>query len=156
LIRYNFCLPERDIRAVQYLRKQAEALLTDSSSSNEARKPWHPVAGAQAAAQVLKKMLTREDRGGGDDYSEKGETTRDRTTFNDFNPAAGWSSPEISINSSHSCLLINPSVVLHSDGITDATVVLVAGQASLQSYAVVDNSNAHDPVNGRIMSRQVS
>jgi hypothetical protein len=105
------------------------------------------------AAQVLKRILTREERTKAETDLEFNDEGLYGGSTNSFDPSAGWSSPEVSIDSKHSCLLINPSIVLHNDGAAGSAIVLAADRASLQSYAVMDKSNVDDPISGRIMTR---
>ena len=140
-------------RAVQYIRKQAETQFSESEDTNGNKKFRYTGAGAQAAAQVLKRILTREERSKAESDADSLDEIINSNSISLFDPSSGWSSPEVIIDAAHSCLLLSPSIVLRGDGATNSTVVLVANRASLQSYAIKDKSNADDPINGRIMSR---
>lgn len=73
-------------------------------------------------------------------------------TTEEINPMNGWSD-DVSIRKGHFCLLLKPQIVLRSEASADAVCILAAVQGKLQSYAVMDNANADDPVSGKVMSR---
>lgn len=69
-------------------------------------------------------------------------------------PLSGWSNG-VSLRKSHFGLLLKPQIVLRSEGSgsTDSVLVLAAVQAKLQSFAIMDDANAEDPISGKVMSR---
>ena len=70
-------------------------------------------------------------------------------------PLSGWSDG-VSLSKSHFCLLLKPQIVLRSETDVDHICVLAAVQAKLQTFAIMDVSNAEDPISGKVMSRYAS
>lgn len=105
--------------------------------------------GAQAAANLLRKILT----------GESGPETAVHTSEDPLlkapdvvYPLSGWSDG-VSLRKSHFCLLLKPQIVLRSETHLDSVCVLAAVQAKLQSFAIMDNINVEDPISGKIMTR---
>jgi hypothetical protein len=67
-------------------------------------------------------------------------------------PMHGWTDG-VSLRKSHFCLLLKPQVVLRNIAGRESVCVLAASQAQLQSFSIMDDSNANDPVSGKVMSR---
>ncbi len=99
---------------------------------------------AQAAANVLRKMLVGDD--------EVAFRTSGLEEGKPFDPLDGWSDG-VAIRKGHFCLLLKPQIVLKCDASEDAVCVLAALQATLQSFAIQETANADDPISGRIMTR---
>jgi hypothetical protein len=74
----------------------------------------------------------------------------------EFDPMSGWSHEGVSLEKSHFCLLLKPQVILRCDGAKDSVLVLAAGQATLQSYSILDSANIEDAVSGKIMTRNAA
>ena len=70
----------------------------------------------------------------------------------DIDPMRGWSEG-VSLQKGHFCLLLKPQLVLRSEASSEAVCVLAAVQGKLQTYNVIDDANADDPVSGKVMSR---
>lgn len=144
---YNLASPVDRLwfSAVKFIRDQAEAVAsTEPASTSEKLKG--PVNTAQAAATVLKRILTR-DRNDvsidvADDVAEEGV----------INPLVGWDEG-VALQKRHFCLLLKPQIVLRSEGSPDFVSVLAAVQAKLQSFTILDKSNMEDPISGTIMTR---
>jgi hypothetical protein len=103
---------------------------------------------AQAVAQNLKRILTREERPG----SSEDVSLVPSAPSGKIDPGAGWSEG-VTTRSSHYCLLIKPQIVLSSEATSTSILVLSASTALLQSFSILDNEHIDDPVNGDIMSR---
>jgi hypothetical protein len=76
----------------------------------------------------------------------------DRSSKGDIDPLDGWSDG-VSLRKSHCCLLLKPQVVLRNRSELEETCVISALQAKLQSFAIMDELNAEDPISGKVMSR---
>ncbi len=105
---------------------------------------------AQAAAQVLRKILTGDDSG----KTRMSDTNPSIDDIAVVDPLKGWSEG-VTLEKSHFCLLLKPQVVLRSELSHNSVCVLAALQATLQGYAVLDTTNVDDPVSGKIMTRCV-
>ncbi|KAK7061817.1 golgi-body localization protein domain-containing protein [Favolaschia claudopus] len=127
-------------RAVKFIRDQAEDVGVMSGPDK------HRTLGtAQAAAHALRKILIGNER----KSLEEGPA---REPPIDLDPLDGWSEG-ISVWKGHCCLLLKPQIVLRDEGADVQTCVVAAVQAKLQSYAIMDDSNADDPISGKVMSR---
>jgi hypothetical protein len=82
------------------------------------------------------------------------EATSRGPAVGSFDPLSGWSDG-VSLEKSHFCLLIKPQIVLRSSTSDSSVCLLAATQASAQVFALMDQTNADDPVSGKIMTRQV-
>lgn len=102
---------------------------------------------AQAAALALKNILLG-DRTSSDDSFEEQESD----TWSTLDPLHGWCDG-VSLDKSHCCLLLKPQIILHNREKESETCVVTALQAKLQSFAIMDDFNAKDPVSGKVMSR---
>ncbi len=69
-----------------------------------------------------------------------------------LDPLHGWSDG-VSLKKGHCCLLLKPQVVLQNREKPQETCVVAALQAKLQSFTIMDDSNAKDPISGKVMSR---
>lgn len=133
------------ISAVKFIRDQAEAVVAMEVKQEEDVEKIRTGQGtAQAAAAVLRKIV-------------KGETSKSSVEvcadegLQKIDPLEGWASGVL-LRKSHCCLLLKPQVVLRGEGPKD-TCIVAAMQAKLQSFAIMDKSNADDPVSGKVMSR---
>lgn len=102
---------------------------------------------AQAAALALKNILLG-DRTSFDDSVDEHESDTSSTV----DPLHGWSDG-VSLSKSHCFLLLKPQIILHNREKESETCVVTALQAKLQSFAILDEFNAKDPVSGKVMSR---
>ncbi|KAF5344064.1 hypothetical protein D9758_008855 [Tetrapyrgos nigripes] len=129
-------------RAVKFIRDQAEAALSSLDGDHK--------SAAQAAASVIKRILIgdshKSSEGGG------GATLPVLPSLDELDPMNGWSDG-VSLRKSHCCLLLKPQVVLRNKSSEQDICVVAAIQAKLQSFAIMDDSNADDPVSGKVMSR---
>jgi len=111
------------------------------------------VAGAQnAAANALRRMLTVE---AGPRVSVLMSDEPTPPSSGSVNPLAGWSDG-VSLNKSHFVLLLKPQIVLRSESNSRSVCILAAVQAKSQAFNILDDSNADDPISGRVMTRQAS
>ncbi|KAJ6628726.1 golgi-body localization protein domain-containing protein [Mycena sp. CBHHK59/15] len=127
-------------RAVKFILDQAEDV-----SVMVSRERHRSLGTAQAAAQALKKLLSGHERKSVDE-----EPAHEPPIAMD--PLEGWFEG-VSLQKGHCCLLLKPQIVLRDENASDQTCVVAAVQAKLQSYAIMDDSNADDPVSGKVMSR---
>ncbi|KAJ3799089.1 golgi-body localization protein domain-containing protein [Lentinula aff. detonsa] len=134
-------------RAVKFIRDQAEAIMaTQASDELGDQKSQNP---AHVAATALRKIVGEAFKSGSD--SAKAHVNKAETTA-DLDPMDGWSEG-VSLRKSHCCLLLKPQIVLRNRGEADETCVVAALQAKLQSFAIMDDANADDPVTGKVMTR---
>lgn len=135
--------------AVKFIRDQAKAALAaDLEPEDGGEKLWGGSTPAQMAASTLRKML------GSDQPKSSVEVSTDTALPPDVvDPLNGWSDG-VSLRKSHCCLLLKPQIVMRGEGYKDVCVV-AAVQAKLQSFAIMDDSNADDPISGKVMSRSV-
>lgn len=133
-------------RAVKFIRDQAEAALIDMKGDKLSKGAAET---AQAATSALRRILK------GDTPKTSIEVARDvkATPPDVINPLYGWADG-VSLNKGHCCLLLKPQIVLHGETPKEACIV-AAVQAKLQSYAIMDDKNAEDPICGKVMSRFV-
>lgn len=73
-------------------------------------------------------------------------------TLDNKDPLKGWSKG-VSLRKGHFCLLLKPQIVLRSEANAESVCVLAAVQGKLQTYNIMDDANADDPVSGKVMSR---
>ncbi|EMD40776.1 hypothetical protein CERSUDRAFT_111360 [Gelatoporia subvermispora B] len=130
-------------RAVKFIRDQALAALAEVPSQPDGHKG--PVASAQAAAMAVRKLLVG-------DHDPSTPIERCHHDPAQADPLDGWSKG-VSLRKSHICLLLKPQIVLRSESNAESVCVLAAVQGKLKSVAVMDDSNADDPVSGKVMSR---
>jgi len=132
------------ISAVKFIRDQANAALAiEERKSNDSEKFQGASNPAQLAASALRKILKGESKPSVEiSADERGE---------DVNPLNGWSNG-VSLRKSHCCLLLKPQIVMCGQEPKD-TCIVAAVQAKLQSFAIMDDYNADDPVSGKVMSR---
>lgn len=138
---------------MKFIRDQALAAIDDLQKDAEQDKHKGPAASAQAAAaQAVRKIL------GGGENTSGGRTSIDITSQPDFqnatskDPMRGWSDG-VSLRKSHFCLLLKPQVVLRSEASAESVCILAAVQGKMQSYRIMDDANADDPISGKVMSR---
>ncbi|KAF5390524.1 hypothetical protein D9757_002702 [Collybiopsis confluens] len=132
-------------RAVKFIRDQAlSAKVKDSPEDQKSHNP------AQVAASAIRKILTGETSKPSQEI-ERGRVTRIETT-RPLDPMDGWSEG-VSLRQSQCCLLLKPQIVLRNRGEADETCVVAAVQAKLQSFAIMDDANADDPITGKVMTR---
>ncbi|KAJ7764981.1 golgi-body localization protein domain-containing protein [Mycena maculata] len=146
MMQYYYCSRSRRgieyhmaTRAVKFIRDQAEDV-----SVMAARDKHRSLGTAQAAASVLRKLLSGHERKSLDEGPVHDRIEKD--------PLEGWSEG-VSLLKGHCCLLLKPQIVLRDESALDQTCVVAAVQAKLQSYAIMDDSNIDDPVSGKILSR---
>ncbi|KAF8826840.1 hypothetical protein HHX47_DHR5000618 [Lentinula edodes] len=127
-------------RAVKFIRDQAEAILaTEATIDSDEQKTQNP---AHVAASAIRKIVGDAFKSGSD--NSKVHVTKAETSAH-FNPMDGWSE-SVSLRKSHCCLLLKPQIVLRNRGEVDETCVVAALQAKLQSFAIMDDANADDPI----------
>lgn len=138
---------------MKFIRDQALAAIDELQKDAEQDKHKGPAASAQtAAAQAVRKIL------GGGENTSGGRTSIDITSQPDFqnatskDPMRGWSDG-VSLRKSHFCLLLKPQVVLRSEASAESVCILAAVQGKMQSYRIMDDANADDPISGKVMSR---
>jgi hypothetical protein len=132
--------------AVKFIRDQAKAALAAHHEPEEGgEKTWGNSKTAQMAASTLRKML------GSDQPKSSVEVSTDTVVLptDAVDPLSGWSNG-VSLRKSHCCLLLKPQIVMRVEG---HNCVVAAVQAKLQSFAIMDDSNADDPISGKVMSR---
>ncbi|KAI9001069.1 golgi-body localization protein domain-containing protein [Trametes punicea] len=134
-------------RAVKFIRDQAQAALAEFH--REAGKHKGPAASAQAAAVAVKKLLMGE--GGATSSVEFVPQTVSKLPAS-VDPLHGWGEG-VSARKGHFCLLLKPQVVLRSNADTESVCILAAVQGKLKTFAIMDDSNAQDPVSGKVMNR---
>ncbi|KAJ7638917.1 golgi-body localization protein domain-containing protein [Roridomyces roridus] len=147
LMQYYYCSRSRRgveyhmaARAVKFIRDQAE----DASFMSK-RDKHRSLGTAQAAAQALRKILSGHER-----KSMEEEPVQEPPMGT--NPLEGWFEG-VSLFKGHCCLLLKPQIVLRTEAASNQTLVVAAVQAKLSAYAIMDDSNADDPVSGKVMSR---
>jgi hypothetical protein len=116
---------------------------------NDNNKHKGPASSAQAAAHVLRKILSGDKGSSTAVHSSEGHLPQ---VVDVIDPLNGWSNG-VSLRKSHFCLLLKPQIVLRSETNVDSVCVLAAVQAKLQSFHIMDDFNVEDPVSGKIMSR---
>ncbi|OCH92936.1 hypothetical protein OBBRIDRAFT_802282 [Obba rivulosa] len=132
-------------RAVKFIRDQALAALAEVPDEPELDGHKGPVANAQAAAMAVRKFLAGDqDSNAAIQHSDQDPALLD--------PLDGWTEG-VSLRKSHICLLLKPQIVLRSETSAESVCVLTAVQGKLKSFAIMDDSNADDPVSGKVMSR---
>lgn len=136
-------------RAVKFILDQANTVLKDEPLERSSEESTHNPA--QMAALALKKIISGEGR-----KTNSQDDTREALAVPlnivDVDPLDGWPAG-VSLLKSTVGLLLKPQVVLRADGDTEAIAILAAVQAKMQTFAVMDELNAKDPVSGKIMSR---
>lgn len=125
-------------------------LATIDSEHDDTRKGG-PLGISQAAALAFRKMLV-----GDNEQKTAVEISRSHGHVVDepVDPMEGWSDG-VSPKKSHFCLLLKPQVILRCDSEHDSVCVLAASQAHFQTFSIMDDSNADDPVSGKVMTRSV-
>ena len=146
------CLTYSVDSAVKFIRDQAltamEKLQRDAAAHKERR--GTAASATEAAAHAVRKILSRGDGS----PSTSVEITPEPIfhTMNTKDPLKGWSKG-VSLRKGHFCLLLKPQIVLHSETGTESVCILAAVQGKLQTYNIVDDANASDPISGKVMSR---
>jgi nucleoside diphosphate kinase len=135
-------------RAVKFIRDQAAVSLAALQSQ---KKPLGAMLGVTNPANALRKML-KPDHSPRISVLFADETASRGPSMGSFDPLNGWSDG-VSLEKSHFCLLIKPQVVLRSSTSDSSVCLLAATQASAQVFALMDQTNADDPVSGKIMTR---
>lgn len=131
--------------AVKFIRDQANAALAvQDQKTDNPEKLQDSGSTAHLAASALRKMLKIDDS-----KSLVEISTEERREGVD--PLSGWSNG-VSLRKSHCCLLLKPQIVMRGQEAKD-TCIVAAVQAKLQSFAIMDDSNADDPISGKVMSR---
>jgi hypothetical protein len=128
---------------VKFIRDQAKTTVGIYAEHHERRR--YSTNPALAAATALRKIFTG-------DTGQKSSHTTDGAPTDLSDPLCGWSEG-VSLRRSHFCLLLKPQIVLRSESGANSTCILAAVQAKLQSFKIVENLNAEDPVCGKIMTR---
>jgi hypothetical protein len=152
-------------RAVKFIREQAQ---NDAGKGEGLPEEPRKSRTAASRAQTLFKFRRSADERRSPELAalaRLAEHPRASTsTSSRIDPSEGWSDG-VSIRKSHLCLLLKPQFCLqmeHRNGakgekeLPPSTVVISTTSASLQSFDVVDNEHADDPVNGHIMVRLVT
>lgn len=138
-------IAEITFSAIKFLLDQAKAAVSTESQTNNVTKT--NLTAAQAAAVALRRLLT------GDEALQAADTEDPESDASSvLDPLNGWSGG-VSLEKSHCCLLLKPQIVLQNHGEEGETCIVAAVQAKLQTYAVMDEANADDPVSGKVMSR---
>jgi hypothetical protein len=139
--------PNSNVRAVKFIRDQAQAAVaTGIETQGERRSTTNP---AHAAAIALRKILT------GDVWDKLSSDPTDgppKQVSISNDPLSGWIEG-VSLRKSHFGFLLNPQIVLRSEIGSNSTCVLAAVQAKLQSFQIIDDLNAEDHVCGKVMTR---
>ncbi|OBZ70295.1 hypothetical protein A0H81_09960 [Grifola frondosa] len=156
MMQYYYCSRSRRgfeyhmaTRAVKFIRDQAQAALAEFQRDDEKHRGRGPAANAQAAAAVAVRKLLGSDRSSSS-FEVSPKPLSDSPASLD--PLQGWSDG-VSLRKSHFCLLLKPQVVLRSEASTESVCILAAVQGKLKAYAIMDDSNADDPVSGKVMTR---
>lgn len=144
------------VRAVKFIRDQAAAAAEKLQHDPSIRKERRATAASatQAAVQNVRKLL------GGDILGSTSVESSPEPLFHTLDntdPLKGWSEG-VSLSKGHFCLLLKPQFILRNEKAADATegvCVLAAVQGKLQTYNIMDDANADDPVSGKVMSRYV-
>ncbi|KAF7292415.1 hypothetical protein HMN09_01225600 [Mycena chlorophos] len=151
MMQYYYCSQRRRgveyhmaTRAVKFIRDQAEQV--SGVVGVDKHRSLGAAQAAQAAAHALKKILNGHERPSLEDEDPGPEPAIGQ------NPLDGWFEG-VSLNKGHCCLLLKPQIVLRDDWSSERSCVVAAVQAKLQSYAIMDDANAEDPVSGKVMSR---
>ncbi|TCD68203.1 hypothetical protein EIP91_011375 [Steccherinum ochraceum] len=144
LIQYYYCSVARRgleyhmaTRAVKFIRDQAKTAIENLEAEAE-KQP--AASGAQAAAMAVRKMF----------IGESTEATIVQTDVDDepveaaTDPMAGWDEG-VFLRKSHFCLLLKPQIVLRSETSAESVLIMAAVQGKLQTYAIMDITNADDP-----------
>lgn len=141
-------------RAVKFIRDQAhptQAMFQEVQSSEKRQRTT--AAGAQAAANAFRRILTGEER------HQHGNPRRDERqrshSLSNTDPLFGWDKG-VSEKKAHLCLLLKPQIVLCSDKSARSVLVLAADHVVLRNHGILDTFNADDPVSGYVMQRSVS
>lgn len=155
LLQYYYCSRTRRgfeyhmaTRAVKFMRDQARSGAFVSQEGVDESKPKGPGASAQAAAQAFLRRLA-----GDDENKTSVQISRQPLPEPGIVDPLGGCSDGVSLRQSHFCLLLKPQIVLRSEASENAVCVLAAVQAKLQSFGIMDNANAEDPVSGKILTR---
>ena len=137
-------------RAVKFILDQANTVLKDDISERASSESAHNPA--QMAALALRKIISGENRKSSS-HDEPREAQAVSFDVGDIDPLDGW--PEgVSLHKSTVGLLLKPQIVLRTaDGDSDAIAILAAVQAKMQTFSIMDDANAMDPISGKIMSR---
>lgn len=149
-------------RAVKFIREQAQ---NDAGKGEDLPDEPRKSKTAASRAQTLFKFRRSAEERRSPELSALARLSEhpraSTSTSGRIDPSEGWSDG-VSICKSHFCLLLKPQFCLqveHRNGakgekdLPPSTVVISATSASLQSFAVVDNEHADDPINGHIMVR---
>lgn len=133
---------------MKFIRDQAKAALAEPDD-DVAKGRTSAVSGtAQMATTVLRKILKGDN---GTKIPLDVIRSSNALSADKVDPMEGWADG-VTLVKSHCCLLMKPQIILRGEGHTDKLVV-AAGQAKLQSFAIMDLLNMEDPVSGKIMSR---
>ncbi|KAJ3537089.1 hypothetical protein NM688_g6737 [Phlebia brevispora] len=137
-------------RAVKFIRDQALAAAEKLQHEPVEHKERRGTAASAtvAAAHAVRKMLA--DGLGSTSVESSPEPLFH--TLDNKDPLKGWSKG-VSLRKGHFCLLLKPQVVLRCEKTMESVCVLAAVQGKLQTFNIVDDANADDPVSGKVMSR---
>ncbi|THH02741.1 hypothetical protein EW026_g149 [Hermanssonia centrifuga] len=138
-------------RAVKFIRDQALTAIHNFEHENiePDKHRGHATGVAQTATQAVRKIL-----GGGDGGPSTSVESSSEPLFHtpdNRDPLKGWSKG-VSLRKGHFCLLLKPQLILRSETSTESVCVLTAVQGNLQTYHIMDDVNADDPVSGKIMN----
>jgi hypothetical protein len=134
--------------AVKFIRDQAE--ITMAAMNSTKKKPLGAMLGGHNPANALRKMLHPESSPRISVLMSDAPSLK--RPDHDVDPLNGWSDG-VSLNKSHFCLLLKPQIVLSSDITGSSVCLLAATQATAQTFAIMDEANADDPISGKIMTR---
>jgi hypothetical protein len=131
--------------AVKFIRDQANAALSvEDQKSDDSEKVQDAGSAAQLAALALRKMLKL-------DYSKSSVEVCSEERRDAVDPLNGWLNG-VSLRKGHCCLLLKPQIVMRGQEPKE-TCIVAAVQAKLQSFSIMDDANADDPISGKVMSR---
>ncbi|KAF9055459.1 hypothetical protein BDZ89DRAFT_1056032 [Hymenopellis radicata] len=134
MMQYYYC--SRDRRGLEYhLATRAVTFILDQAKAAIAVKPEA-------------KHILIGDRADSDESFED----LDSETSSIVDPLHGWSEG-VSLSKGHCCLLLKPQIILQNREKEAESCVVTALQAKLQSFSIMDDANAKDPVSGKVMSR---
>ncbi|KAF8812536.1 hypothetical protein BYT27DRAFT_7182979 [Phlegmacium glaucopus] len=157
MVQYYYCSRERRgfeyhmaNRAVKFIRDQANAALA-VQKEEERVKERGPGNTAQMAATALRKTYAILKGDNSTKISVDLAPERSAQVPGKIEPLDGWAEG-VSLQKSDCCLLLKPQIVLRGETPADSCIV-AAAQAKLQSFAIMDDFNLDDPVNGKVMSR---
>ncbi|KIY49303.1 hypothetical protein FISHEDRAFT_9609, partial [Fistulina hepatica ATCC 64428] len=150
MIQYYYCSRARKgheyhmaTRAVKFILDQAATAVGDAI--NEAGDDSDGLGKTTQMAQALRRILSGEHRKASIHIDEAVDECA-------VNPLSGWSEG-IALQKSIVGHLLKPQIVLRTVDNDEAVCIAAAVQATLQSFAILDQFNKDDPISGKIMTR---